>query len=428
MSAPRPASLPSIVLPGSLAPLGYRNYAFYWIGLTASNTGRWIEVTGSVWLLYQLTGSPALLGFLGIAKAVPTLILQPFAGVIVDRVDQRRLLFVTQGLALLSSLCLGTLVVTGLVEAWHIYVQTALVAAISAFDVSVRQALFPRLVPRQQLADAVTLSATAGRASALVGPAIGGVAIGTMGVASPFFLNAATFLALMAAVALMRGVAPMGIVERLSFRGELSEGLRHVWQAPILSGLLQLEIVFGIFQINPVLIAILGREVLDVGPEGLGGLLAAPALGSLVGIGCLLILGQPRRGGQFVVLCQLGYAATLVAFAVSHDYLLSIGILAVSGLLDVLTTVNRLSIMQLAAPARMRGRIMANMRTVTGGIGPLAQAQSGILAGAIGGSLATLTAAVALAVAAATLGRTNRQLWEFSRTDIKPGPDAEGEA
>lgn len=419
MSEPQP----SIRLPGSLAPLGYRNYALYWIGLAASNGGRWVEQTGSVWLVYLLTNSPVLLGLLGVAKAVPTLLIAPFAGVIADRIDQRKLLFVTQGLSLLASATLGLLVLTGRVELWHVYAEITLTSVISAFDVSARQALFPRLIPRQHLPEGVTLTSLASRSSALVGPAAGGIAIAALGVASPFLINAATFLALMAALVAMRDVKPQPAAEDTSFLTELREGLRYIRSASVLAGLLRLEIVFGAFQVNPVIIAIIAREVLLVGPEGLGGLLSASALGALAGLGCLLIFGHTKRPGRFVVFCQVSYSTALVLFALSANYLLSFALLAAMGFLDVLETVTRLSIAQLAAPARMRGRVMANMRTVTGGIGPMAQTQSGIMAGAIGGPAAIIVAAIALATSAATTPRTNLSLWRFTTDEVMAEPE-----
>jgi MFS family permease len=413
---------PSIRLPGNLAPLGYRNYALYWIGLASSNAGRWVEQTGAVWLVYLLTDSPVLLGLLGVAKAVPTLLIAPFAGVIADRMDQRRLLFTTQTLALIASATLGILVLTETVQVWHIYVEIAIMSMISAFDISARQALFPRLIPREHLPEGVTLTSLASRSSALVGPATGGLAIATLGVASPFLINAATFLALMGALVAMREVAPRAASVRTSFATELREGLSYIRRTSVLSGLLRLEVVFGIFQVNPVIIAIIAAEVLHVGPEGLGGLLSAPAFGALIGLSCLLIFGHSRRPGRFVVLCQLAYSLALIGFALSGQYALSFVLLAATGFLDVLETVTRLSIAQLAAPGRMRGRVMSNMRTVTGGIGPLAQTQSGILAGAISGPSAIVVAAVALAFSAAAVARLNLSLWRFSVDDVTAEP------
>jgi MFS family permease len=414
---------PFAVLPRGLAPLGYRNFALYLIGFSTSNTGRWIELTGSVWLLYELTHSPLLLGLLGIARAVPAIGLSPLAGVVADRVDQRRLLFVLQAMGIGPSLALGLVVLFGAVEPWHVYVQVLIQSATNAFDASVRQALFPRLVPRARLIEAVTLQHAAGRFSSLIGPAVGGVAIASWGEAAPFLMNAATFPVLMLAVIWMRGFRPPTPASIASFRGELIEGLRYIVAAPMLSGLLKLEIVFGVFQMNAVMITIVGRDVLGVGPEGLGGLLAAPALGALFGVTGLILLGQARRQGRFVVLCQFAYAATLVAFALSHNYGLAFATLALLGLLDSVVTVTRQSVMQLAAPSRMRGRVMANMGMVVRGTGPLAETQSGLVAGVLGPSPAVLVAAFALVITAGLTARTNPTLWSVSRDDAACAPD-----
>src|SRR5262245_37040311 len=184
--------IPEIEIRGNLAPFGYRNYALYWIGLATTRFGKAIEDLGAVWLVYVLTDSPALLGVLGFARAVPAIAVGPIAGVAADRFDQRRMLFVTQSLGLIASLSLGLLILSGRVEVWHVYSQVAIQSAIDSFDGAARQALFPRLIQRSHLSEAVTLSAAAGRISTLVGPVVGGVAIATAGVAAPFLINAAT--------------------------------------------------------------------------------------------------------------------------------------------------------------------------------------------------------------------------------------------
>jgi MFS family permease len=416
----------SVTLRDNLAPFRHRNYTLYWLGLWSSNAGRWAEQTGSVWLIYLLTDSPILLGLLGVAKALPTIFIGPLAGVVADRLDQRRLLFATQGLALLASLSLGVLVVTGTVQLWHIYLEILLTSVISAFDISARQALFPRLVPRAQLPAAVTLSALAGRSSAVVGPAVGGLAIASLGVGAPYLINAATFLVLMGALVAMRNVPHLAPGLRTSFVGELRDGLRYIRTSSVLSGLLRLEIVFGGFQVNPVITAIIAREVLHVGPEGLGGLLSAPAVGAVAGLGFLLVFGHTRRPGRFIVYCQLIYAGAMVLFALSGSYVISLLLLATTGVFDILETVTRLSISQLAAPPQMRGRVMSNMRTVTGGIGPMSQTQSGFVAGFLGGPGALLLAAAALATSAATTVRTNQALWRFTSAEAAAEPDVIG--
>src|SRR5688572_24353046 len=152
---------PFVRLPRGLAPLGHRNFALYWTGFTATVTGRWIEQTGAVWIAYELSRDPLVLGLLGIVRAVPNLILTPFAGVIADRFDQRTVVLVTQVAGLVTSLALGLLLLAGRLELWQLYLQVAIQASVSAVDVTTRQAFFPRLVPRTHIVESVTLVSAA---------------------------------------------------------------------------------------------------------------------------------------------------------------------------------------------------------------------------------------------------------------------------
>lgn len=400
-----------------MEPLRHRDFRYYWAGFAVSRLGASIEEMGAVWLVYELTRSPVMLGLLGLARAVPAVILSPIAGVVADRVDQRRLLFTTQALLLLISVALGSLVLAGVVEVWHIYAQIAAHAAITAFDAAGRQALFPRLVPRSHLPEALTLTVTAARMSKVVGPVIAGLAIAGLGVASPFFLTAATAFGLMVAVLKMMPLEALTRLPGSSFRGELTEGLRYIVSTPVVRGLFTLEIAFGFLQMNPVMITLFSQEILQVGPEGLGGLLSAPAFGSLIGVFGLLALGQARRQGRFVILSALAYAVLLAAFSVGGGYVVALAVLATIGLFDAVVTVTRHSVVHLAVPNRMRGRVLGNMGLVTRGVTPLSEVQSGVLVGLFGPPLAVLTAALALLAAVGATVRANPGLWGFARDE-----------
>jgi len=409
-------------LPGGLAPLGQKDFALFWVGWATTRFGKAVEETAALWLVYALTGSPALLGLMGLAQAVPATLLGPVSGAVADRVDQRKLLFVTQGLGGVASLLAGFLVATHRIEYWHLYILVGAQSAIDAFDGSARLALFPRLVPRALLPDAVTMNSTASRTAQLVGPIVGGVAIARLGEAAPFFINAVTFLVLIGAVALMRAAAPAHGRANGSLLSEMWESLRHLARAPVLSGLLLLEVVVSIVQINSVIITIFGREILDVGPEGLGGLLSAPAVGSVLALAGLLAFGHARRQGRFILVCCLAYAAALAVLAGAGGYPLAFGILAFIGLMDGLMTVSRHSVLQLVAPGAMRGRVMGWMGTITRGISPLGEMQSGTVAGLIGAGPALAAAGAVLAAAAGVTAAANRSLWRFRRaTDPPPG-------
>jgi hypothetical protein len=188
---------------------------------------------------------------------------------------------------------------------------------------------------------------------------------------------------------------------------------------PVLAGVLKLEIVYALFQMNPVMVTIIARDVLGVGPEGLGALLAADGVGALIGIAILLTARPRARPGRFVILGTMAYAGALVGFAAAREYGVAFAALVVAGLFDTLVATTRNSIMQLVAPPEMRGRVIGNHGLVVRGLPPLAQAQSGFVAGLVGGPWAIVAAASAVAVGSAVTGRLNRALMTWS-TDEAP--------
>jgi len=335
--------------------------------------------------------------------------------VIADRFDKRTILFVVQGLSFAVSGTIGLLIATGHVEVWHLYLQVAAQSGLAAVDAATRQAMFPTLVPRAHLVEAVTLQSTAARSAGLIGPAIGGFVIAGLGEAAPFLVNGATSLVLILALAAMRDV-PSEAAERRSFRADLAEGFHYLWRSPTLRGLLQMEFVFSLFRINPVIVTIIASERLRVGPEGVGGLLAAEGVGAVVGVAALVAIGSPRRPGRYVILGTVAYAASLVVFAVAGAYAIAFAALVISGFWDASIMVTRNSVMQLEAPGRMRGRVMANLGMVSRGTAPLSQTQSGLLVEAVGAPLALVAAAVALSTNAVGTAATNPVLRAFSTT------------
>lgn len=177
-----------------------------------------------------------------------------------------------------------------------------------------------------------------------------------------------SFSMYLAGWALIRSMRPVEPSEPKSLASDMWEAFRHIARAPVLRGLLLLEIVVGIVQINSVIITVFGREVLDVGPEGLGGLLAAPAVGAVLALVGMLAFGHAGRQGRFVLVCGIVYSAALILLAESVQFALAFTVLAVIGFMDGFMTVTRHSILQLVAPGQMRGRIMGWMGTITRGI------------------------------------------------------------
>src|SRR5919109_2558918 len=185
-------------LSGRLAAFRYRDFTFFWTGLFISNVGTWMQMTATNWLLYQLTNSPMQLGLNGLFRAVPAIALGLISGTFADRYDRKRLLLWTQIILGLITLGVGVLDQSGQIQAWHIYLFTFISASVGSFDGPARQALFPALVPRAVLPNAVALNSLLWKGAALLGPTLGGIAISVMGTAGAFYANAASFLAVVA--------------------------------------------------------------------------------------------------------------------------------------------------------------------------------------------------------------------------------------
>jgi hypothetical protein len=383
-----------------------------------SATGNWMEQVGVVWILYELTGSPLLLGLGGLFRALPFVVLAPIAGALADRSDQRKMLLITQSAGLVASLALGLLIVSGQVQFWHVYLQVLVQSAISAFQTAARQALFPRLVPRTAIPAAVTLNSTAARTSGLIGPGLAGLLIAQSGDAAPFLVNTATFVLLIVGAAMLRDVPRGAAVAGSSVRAETIAGARYILRTPILAALMKLELAFALFSMNAVIITIIARQVLGVGAEGLGQLLSAPAVGGIAAIATLLWFGHVDRQGRLLYACGLFYAIAVTVFAFSTTFALSFAALAICGYLEAMHATTRNSIMQMASPPTMRGRVMGNSVAVHRGLSPLGDTQMGAVAAAIGGPLALGLSAGALLVAIGASALSDATLRRFSRTEL----------
>lgn len=383
------------------------------VGQGGSNLGNQMEQVATTWVLYELTGSAVLVGLLGVFRAAPFLLLTPFAGALADRIDQRRLLLVTQAWGMLNSLALGLLVLSGAAQPWHFYLQTFLQTGMTVFDVTGRQAMFPRLVARRHIQAAVTLNSTAARTAGFVGPAIAGWLIIGVGNAAPFLVNAASFLVLIAMLLLMRDRGRPARVAA-AFRTEVLEGLRYVTRSPLLFGILKLEASVALFSVNPAIIAIFAREVLHLGADGLGVLLSAMAFGALLGNGLLLWFASVRRKGRLILAGGALYATCLLGLSATSTLAAASAVLVVAGMGDSAISAMRNGVLHLGARPALRGRTVAAMITVRRGLQPFSQTQSGAVAGLLGAPVALGIAGLAMLAAVIFAAARGTALREFT--------------
>ncbi|HLN87415.1 MAG TPA: MFS transporter, partial [Candidatus Limnocylindrales bacterium] len=386
---------------GRLAALGYRDFRLFWTGQLVSNIGTWMQMTATSWLLYQLTGSAVLLGLNGIFRAVPAIGLGVISGTFADRYDRRSMLLWTQLFLGLLAFGIGVLVHLGQIQAWHIYTFTFLSASVGAFDGPARQAMFPSLVPRPALPNAVALNSLLWKGSALVGPSLGGIAISLMGTAGAFYANAASFAVVVVTLLRLRVKAKLDTEKRRHFTAETQEGFAYIAARPIMLGITLLEAVASVFGLDHTMLTVFASDILRVGAHGFGLLQSARGLGAVIGSGFYLAVGQRPHQGRILFVSAICYGVGFALFGLSQSFPLSLLLMTFVGVTDTIWGASRGTIMQIITPEQFRGRVMGVFQLSNRGLHPLGQVESGLVIPLIGAPATTVLGG--LIVAAVTV-------------------------
>ncbi len=400
-----------IAAPGWRGPFRHRNYRLFWGGQLVSLAGTWMQSIAQAWLITELTPDPVWLGVVAAAQFTPVLILGLFGGVIADVLPKRQMLIATQaalmGLAALQAL----LVATGAMTIPLLMLLAVLLGSVNAIDMPVRQSFFSEMVPVDEVGRAVAFNSAMFNGARVIGPAIGGVLIGVIGVAGCFAVNSLSFLAVLIALLLMREVelhpAPRGARPR-SVRAvatSLTEGLRYVRNTPIIAlCVFVIGVISGVAMNFNVIIPPLARLTLQIGAPGLGALMAAVGFGSLAGALTVAALREPRRSMIVIGGALLGAFSVAAGVAASSDSVLAVPLTALAlfgagfGAISMAATAN--ASIQTTTPPALRGRVMSVYTTVFAGSTPIGGLATGAVVAALGATGA-LGVAGALAVAAA---------------------------
>ncbi len=337
--------------------LKQRDFGFFWLSLLFSAVGSQISTVAVAWQVYEITNSPFQLGLTGLLRALPVMILSLPGGVLADRMDRRKLLIVTQSLAALLALVLALLTSTGQIQVWHIYVVTFLSGAVGIFDAPARTAMIPALVSAEQLASAYALNITWRQIATLGGPFIGGIVIGALGLGTAYYIDAISFFAVIICLGFMRRQVKPARDEKESPLQSVRVGFNFVRDNSVILALMSMDTCVQFFGAYRSMMPAFARDILGVGPAGLGALLGVPALGALAGSGLILGLGNPKRKGQLIISVTLLYTIGLICFALSRSLALSLVIVFCLGLVDAIGETLRDTLVQLTTPDRMRGRV-----------------------------------------------------------------------
>jgi MFS family permease len=408
-------------VPGSsLSALRHRDFRLLFLGQLVSLTGSQMQQVAVAWQLYVLTKSPLALGTLGLARVVPVVLFALGGGVIADALDRRKLMLLSQSGMALASVGLAILTRTGHITPAAIYGCMALAGVAFALDAPARQALIPRLVPVEELPNALSLHAMAFQVAGVLGPALGGIALEKLGVLPIYLFDVGSFVVVIAAVAGMHHRAPPRAGATITLAAAF-EGLRFLRRTPVILWTMLLDFIATFFAGSLLLMPIFADQILGVGPRGLGWLYAAQPVGAAVAAFVLSVLPAVRRQGPVVLVSVAIYGASIAAFGVSRFWWWSLLLLAVSGAADTVSMVVRQTIRQLATPDELRGRMTSlNMIFFMGGP-QLGEFEAGVVAKWAGARFSVASGGVACILAVAVMALAVPSLREL-RYGVDSGP------
>ncbi|MCC6826005.1 MAG: MFS transporter [Acidobacteria bacterium] len=395
--------------PGGIAyvfrAMRHRNYSLFFSGQFVSMIGTWMTRIAISWLIYRLTGSALLLGVVGFAGQIPSFILAPIAGVLVDRWSRHRVLIWTQALAMLQSAALAALDLTGAIQVWHVVALAVFQGVINAFDMPARQAFVVEMVnDRNDLANAIALNSTLVNGSRLLGPSIGGVIIAAVGEGWCFAIDAASYLAVIGSLLAMKGL-PIVTGRKPgagNVLGELREGVSYAWHSPpIRNILILLSIVSLVGFPYTVLMPIFASDILHGGPGLLGMLMAASGVGALGGATYLAARRSVLGLGRVIPLMSAVFGVGLIVFSLSNIVWLSLLLMVVTGLGFMVQMASSNTLLQTIVDEDKRGRVMSFYTMAFMGTAPFGSLIAGSLAQRIGAPPTLLLGGIGCVAAAA---------------------------
>ena len=400
--------------------LRHRNFRLFYTGQMISLTGSWMQSVAFSWLVLVLTNSSFYLGLVGALQTLPVLLFSFLGGVVADHTSKLRLMLLTQASLLLLALALGLLVDLDLIQVWALCIIVFLSGTVMAFDIPARQAFIVELVGKPDLPNAIALNSTLFNATRVLGPAVGGVIIAAVGMANCFFLNAASFLAVILALVLMK-LPPAPKAPWKPFLHAWKELLDYLWTRRELRLVLLLMTLVAVFAMPYyVLLPMLARATLGVGPRGFGILMAASGLGAFLG-GLTLARRLQSRPPMPSFLMGMGlFLLGLVGLGLCRNYYaaLSFMFMAGFGMVTQLSTGN--SLLQLNVPDELRGRLMSLFGLIVMGFAPLGSMVYGVAAHYVGpgpaitgGSLFAALCAGVVLLAGGIASPPNNVAWTF---------------
>jgi MFS family permease len=402
-----------------------RKFVLLWLGLMVSVAGSQMQVAAIHWHIRELTGvpDPLALGGIGLARILPIIVFSLFGGAFADTYNRRTILFITQSLMALTALGLAYLTFSGQAQIWHIYALTAIQAAAIAFDSPARQAIVPNIVAAKDLPNAFSLNSIAFNAGAVVGPVLSGVVIATLGQGFTYFFNAISFLAVILAL-LAIGAIPQDFTGAHGISwSAIKDGVRFIFNKKIIFSTMVMDFFATFFASANTMLAIVARDILNVGEVGFGILSAASSVGSVSAAFVISQLRAIRRQGPVFLVAVILFGLATIGFGLANQFWLAFLMLALMGAADSVSTIIRNTIRQLQTPDHIRGRMTSINQIFFQGGPQLGEVRAGLIASLYGVPFAIVTGGMWTIVAALLIMWKWPQLRTYDRAESE---EAEG--
>lgn len=377
--------------------LKHRKFVFLWLGLMISQAGSQMQIWALFWHISTLSNNPIAVSAIGAIRFVPVVFFSLLAGLVADRYNRRKIVFLTQITATLVALALGVLTMTHTITLWHIYALTAIQASAMAFDLPARQSLIPSLLPPEDLPSAFSLQSIAFNLGSVIGPGLSGIIIAYYGQEYTYYLNAISFLAVIIALVLMGHVSQPAPANALSLKNSLSDigaGIRFIRNQPIIMSSMILDFFATFFSSANTLLPYLAHSVLHVDAVVYGWLAAAQSMGAVTAGVFISQLSDLRRQGTVLLTAVCVFGLMTILFGVSTQVDLTFLALIGIGAADTVSTVIRNTVRQMQTPDAMRGRMTGINQIFFSGGPQLGEIEAGAVAQAFGVPFAIISGGV----------------------------------
>ncbi|MCX6111745.1 MAG: MFS transporter [Proteobacteria bacterium] len=365
--------------------MSHRNYRLFFIGQLVSLIGTWMQAMAQAWLVYEITNSPFKLGIVAALQFLPVLLFGLFMGVFVDKFHKKNILIITQTASMLQAFVLFGLAYFNVIEYWHILILSGLLGCTNALDMPARQAYVIELVGRKDVVNAIGLNSVVFNTARIVGPAIAGILMTSVGTAWCFLLNGMSFIGVIIALMMIRHTAEERAAvyqkKKVNLIKDIKEGLLYIYRTPLLfkTSLIILFITILGFNYN-VLLPVFAKTVLGLREKGFGLLLSSLGIGSLIGALTVSVMGKSNPRGRTLIISSIFLGLLLFFLGLVSNRILAVVILALCGVFNIWFFTNANSILQLNSADEYRGRVMGVYAMVFGGTIPIGNFITGLIA------------------------------------------------